>query len=52
MPAEYLMLLLCRELHCTPSQLKAEDPADVMLVLACLEGEAIVREQENKTNTK
>ena len=47
MPAEYLKLHLMRELHCTPSELRAQNPVDIMEVLACLEGEAAVKEQES-----
>ena len=49
MPAEYLVLYLCRDIfHCTPSELKAQDPAEIMKILTCLEAEAQVRETENK----
>jgi hypothetical protein len=48
MPAEYLELLLMRELNCTPSELKAKEPQEVLKILTCLEAEAEVRNQEKK----
>lgn len=48
MPAEYLELLLMRELHCTPAELRAQDPADILKIISCLEIEAEVRNKENK----
>jgi hypothetical protein len=49
MPTEFLMLYLCRDVfHCTPSELRKQDPADVLAVITCLEADAEVREQESK----
>ena len=46
MPAEYLRLRLCRDIfRCTPSELRAQDPIDILQVLTCLAIEAEVNSQ-------
>lgn len=41
------MLVLCRDVyHCTPSQLRRENAADILQALEMLDAEAQVRERE------
>jgi len=49
MPAEYMEFYLCRDVYgCTPSELRAQDPRDILRAITCLEAEAEVRKMENK----
>jgi hypothetical protein len=45
-PAEYLELQLMRLLHCTPEELKRQDPQDILIILTCLEVEAEVNKKK------
>jgi len=48
-PAEYLTLILCRDVyHCTPVVLRTVPLADVLPHLECLSIEGRVRKQEEK----
>lgn len=47
MPAEYLELVLCRDVyHCPPDVLDRQDYRRVAAHLACLEAEEIIRKRK------
>lgn len=40
-PPEYVILFLCRNVyHCTPSQLRKENPVEILAHLTCIEWES------------
>lgn len=39
-PPDYIVLVLCRDVyHCTPSQLRRENPVEIMRHLTCIAAE-------------
>lgn len=47
-PDEYVDLILCRELHCLPSQLAREPAKDILAILTMMGVEGQVRRLRNK----
>jgi len=47
-PYEYIVVQLCREMHCTPSQLRRESLQDIGAWLTVIASEAKVRQARNK----
>ena len=45
-PAEYVTFVLCRQLHCLPSQLKAENYRDVAMMLRIMAVENDIEKQK------
>ena len=46
-PAEYVTFVLCRLLHCLPSQLREESYRDVVMILQCMATEAEMEKQKD-----